>query len=94
MSRNLALFEAPEPSPEHDDVSAHEYRRRILKLRRAEERRAALAEIRDPNTRAVVMFYVRDHFARRQHHPLPCLSCIQREVGATAMIFPCKHKQS
>lgn len=84
MNRSLALFEDPplaagEPAAGGADVTPpRAYRARILKLRRAGQRRAALANIADPATRAVVRFYIEDHFARLHHRPLPDFQMILR----------------
>lgn len=54
----------------------------ILSLRTAPERRAALAAITDPKTRALVRFYVEDYFARRSGRALPDLSRIEAEEAS------------
>ncbi len=94
MSGTLPLtFEPPSPlrsTAPADSLPAYRYLNRILKLRTAEKRCQALAEIADPDTRAVVRFYVEDHFARLHRRPLPDLARIQMEEGAqTTRSPPC-----
>lgn len=94
MSASLALFEQDPPpviTPYIDPTPGYLHCRRILALRSKEKRREALAAIADPNTRAVVRFYVEDYFSRLHQRPLPCLACIEAEEGITRR-FPCRHK--
>jgi len=95
VSGTLPLaFEPPSPlrsAAPAESLPAYRYLDRILKLRTADKRRLALAEIADPDTRAVVRFYVEDHFARLHRRPLPDLARIQMEEGAqTVRSQPCK----
>jgi hypothetical protein len=82
MNDNLPLFETPEAAPTEDITPAYVLRARILKLRRSEQRREALANITNPATRATVKFYIADYFARLHHRPLPDFSSILREECA------------
>lgn len=95
MSGTLPLaFEPPSPlrgTAPGDSLPAYRHLNRILKLRTAEKRCQALAEIANADTRAVVRFYVEDHFARLHRRPLPDLARIQIEEGATTVRNqPCK----
>lgn len=97
MNQSLALFEDPPPDVEVDALPGVDatpprvYRARILKLRSAEQRREALASIADPGTRAVVRFYVEDHFARLHRRALPDMTRIEAEEGvSTRKEKPCK----
>lgn len=83
MNHSLLLFEEDPETPVGDEhTTAYRYRNRILKLRTADQRRAALQSITNPDTRAAVRFYIEDHFARLHHRPLPDLATIQIEEGA------------
>lgn len=85
MRANLPLFEAPAESAGAAGIEAtpaYMHRHRILKLRTAEQRRAALRSIENADTRATVRFYIEDYFARLHHRPLPDLARIQIEEGA------------
>lgn len=97
MNASLSLFEDPPPVAEADGPPGADmtpprvYRARILKLRRAEQRSEALACIANPNTRAVVRFYIEDHFARLYRRALPDLTRIEIEEGvSTKKETPCK----
>lgn len=91
MNISLPLFEEAEMAPSTSTTPAYVYRARILKLRSAEQRRAALEAISDSTTRGTVKFYIADYFARLHHRPLPCLACIEAGEGITRR-QPCRHK--
>ncbi len=94
MNANLPLFvETPEAAPTEDITPAYVLRARILKLRRAEQRRAALANIANPATRATVKFYIEDYFARLHHRPLPDFAGIMLEETDNAGIQPSERSE-
>lgn len=86
--RILPLFDEPPSVPgagAADVTPPRVYRAQILRLRSAGHRRDALARIADAKTRAVVRFYIEDHFARLHRRALPDLARIEREEVAKPM---------